>query len=100
YYIGDGVIIPAPYYSFFEIDIGLRAKVKRYKAFCTKVDDIEIESLEDAYQNAVKENVKVKALLITSPNNPTGVCFSKKTLENVLKWAQKKQIHCIVDEVY
>ena len=43
---------------------------------------------------------KTKALMINSPNNPTGSIMSKETLEKIAKIAQKHDILVISDEVY
>jgi aspartate/methionine/tyrosine aminotransferase len=50
--------------------------------------------LEQAY------NFNTIALCFNSPCNPTGKTFSKKTIQNIVKWAIKKDIYIIADEVY
>lgn len=46
-----------------------------------------------------KPNI-VRAVLICSPNNPTGEVLSRDTVLDIVKWARSKGIHAIFDELY
>lgn len=52
---------------------------------------------DDAGNN--KPNI-VRAVLICSPNNPTGEVLSRDTVLDIVKWARFKGIHAIFDELY
>lgn len=60
----------------------------------------DIQALEDGI------NEKTKAIIINSPNNPTGVVYSKKSIKDIAKVLEKKQreygtsIFLISDEPY
>lgn len=96
---GDEVIVPAPYfveYGFYTENHG-----GNLKSIQTKADfllDIE------AISNAIDTNTK--AVLINSPNNPTGQVYSEENLSNLgslLKTKSKeleKTIYLISDEPY
>ncbi len=43
---------------------------------------------------------QAKSLLINSPNNPTGVVYSKTTIANICEVAKKNDLWVISDEVY
>ena len=43
---------------------------------------------------------KTKAMMICSPNNPTGTMIPKEELEKIAKICVEKQIWCISDEIY
>ncbi len=43
---------------------------------------------------------KTKAIMICSPNNPTGTMIPKEELEKIAKLVIKNQIWCISDEIY
>ena len=43
---------------------------------------------------------KTKALMICSPNNPTGTMIPKEELEKIAEVVKKHQIWCISDEIY
>ncbi|KAJ1706190.1 aminotransferase [Aspergillus flavus] len=56
---------------------------------------------EEAFLKARDEDgVSVRALLICNPHNPLGRCYPRETLEALLQFYQKYQIHIISDEVY
>lgn len=54
------------------------------------------EILENAYQAAVKDGRKVKMLVFTNPNNPTGTVFSRAELMIVLNFCRKYNIHLVL----
>jgi aspartate/methionine/tyrosine aminotransferase len=39
-------------------------------------------------------------ILITNPNNPLGVVYSREILLNAVAWARKRKVHSIFDEIY
>lgn len=43
--------------------------------------------------------VEIRALLITSPHNPTGRLYSPKALLAAVAWGRSRDLHIIVDEV-
>ncbi len=43
---------------------------------------------------------RTKALMINTPNNPTGACFNKKTFEDVAKVAIENDLIVIADDIY
>ncbi|BAE65710.1 unnamed protein product [Aspergillus oryzae RIB40] len=56
---------------------------------------------EEAFLKARDDDgVSVRALLICNPHNPLGRCYPRETLEALLQFCQKYQIHIISDEVY
>ncbi|MFA6620783.1 MAG: pyridoxal phosphate-dependent aminotransferase, partial [Candidatus Caldatribacteriota bacterium] len=50
----------------------------------------------------IEKNItnKTKAILLNSPNNPTGAVYSKEDLQKIGNLLVKKDIYCISDEVY
>lgn len=91
----DEVIVPLPYWvSYPEL-------VKLVDAVPVLVENKEEnnfkytkESLEKAITN------KTKAIIINSPNNPTGVVYTKEELEMIAEIAVKYDIVVIADEIY
>jgi arginine:pyruvate transaminase len=49
---------------------------------------------------AAAANPNAKSLLINSPNNPTGVVYTRKTLEGIAEVARAHDLWVISDEVY
>lgn len=51
-------------------------------------------------RRAKAAGVEIRALLITSPHNPTGRLYSPKALLAAVAWGRKRGLHIIVDEVH
>ena len=96
----DEIIVFAPYFPEYKVFID-NANAKTiivnpdYKTFHPDLNDFE---------NKVTKNTS--AVIINSPNNPTGVYYTKQTLESICKILDKKQkeynhpIYLISDEPY
>ncbi len=91
----DEVIVPAPYWNSY-IDMIYIAggkpvivKTKRENYFKVTVDQ-----LREAYTD------KTKALIINSPNNPTGMVYKEEELREIADFANEKDIFVISDEIY
>lgn len=96
----DEVIVIAPYFG-------------EYKNYVANFDGklVVVSSNTDTFQPNIDElekaiNQKTKAIIINTPNNPTGVIYSKATLEKMAELLNKKQeefktdIYLISDEPY
>lgn len=90
---GDEVIIPAPcWVSYVEM-------VKLAEAVPVLVKTAPDYSLDiDAIAKAVTP--KTRAVMINTPNNPTGAVYSKKSLMELGELAVKRDFYVISDEVY
>ena len=77
---GDEVIIPAPYWVSYP-DMVLLAGGTPKIVKCSEENEFKItpEQLKKAI------NKKTKWLIINSPSNPTGSCYTKKEIENLSK---------------
>ena len=92
---GDEVIIPSPYWlSYPEIvrlADGLPVYVRADKSQSYK---ITAKQLEETCTD------KTKALILNSPNNPTGMVYTKDELEAIAKVVVEKDIYVVSDEMY
>ena len=94
------VIILAPFFPEYIVFIN-QAGMKPVTVKCRE-EDFQIDF--KALKSAINENTK--AIIINSPNNPSGVVLSEETIKNlalVLDEAQKKygkDIYIIADEPY
>lgn len=92
---GDEVIIPAPYWLSYSEMVKIAGgtpvivKTKKENNFV-----IQKEELEAAYTS------KTKALIFTSPSNPTGMVMSEDDLKMIADFAVEKDIFVIADEIY
>jgi len=61
---------------------------------------VTVEMLDKVKNDLDAQGKCFKLLLITAPDNPTGVCYSKYQLDNLASWCIKNKVHMIVNEIY
>lgn len=92
---GDEVLIGAPYWVSYpelvQLADGVATFVETQESNSFK---LTVEALEKAV------NGKTKAMILNSPNNPTGTAYTKEELEKIATFAQKHDIIIISDEIY
>ncbi len=91
---GDEVIVPQPAFSLYET-IATAAGAKTVK-LDTRATGFQIT--EEALARVMTE--KTKAIVINSPNNPTGAVYSKESLDAVKQAVLGKDIFVLCDDVY
>lgn len=79
---GDVFLIPAPYYSSFEDDINTRALVEPVPVHCGP--GLDTEAFEKVLNQQKQNGKNVKAVLLSSPNNPVGTVYSKECLKGLI----------------
>ena len=93
---GDEVIIPAPYWVSYP-DMVLLSGGKPKIIKCSEKNEFKITSKE--LQKAI--NKKTKWIIINSPSNPTGSCYTKNELIELSKILLKnKKIYILSDDIY
>jgi aspartate aminotransferase len=92
---GDEIIVPIPYWVSYPELIKLVDGIPVYVE--TKEED-NFKYTKDALLNAITD--KTKAIILNSPNNPTGVVYTKEELEMVADIALKHDLIIISDEIY
>ena len=92
---GDEILIPDPCYIAYDPianyilsgRTGTRITLREENNFVLTVEQLD----------KVKTN-KTKALILTSPLNPTGTLYSKKSLSEIMDWGRQNKIYIIHDE--
>jgi aspartate/methionine/tyrosine aminotransferase len=100
---GDGFLLGQPYYGAFIADIALRPGVEVVQVPFNGVDPMSIEGVanyEQSILSAKERGITIKALMLCSPHNPLGRCYSRDTIIAVLGLCQKYRIHFVSDEIY
>ncbi|OGJ85715.1 MAG: aspartate aminotransferase [Candidatus Raymondbacteria bacterium RifOxyA12_full_50_37] len=93
---GDEVIVAEPYYSNY-LGVAAMAQVN-FVAFTT--------TAENGYHLPAREEIvkkitpRTKAVLISSPGNPTGCVYTRKEMELLASIANEHGLFLISDEVY
>lgn len=92
---GDEVILPSPYWLTYPELVSLAGG----KVIYVKTDDLTgykmtAKMLENAISN------KTKALILNSPNNPTGAVYSEQEIREIAKVCEDNGIYVISDEIY
>jgi len=91
---GDEIIIFEPFYENYGPDGILSGAKPRYVTLNAPEWKYDIKELSKAF------NKKTKAIIINTPNNPTGKVFSKKELEEIASLCRKWDCLAITDEIY
>lgn len=93
---GDEIIIPEPFYTNYN-GFASMAGLK-VVPLLTKVETGFHLPDEKEFEKLITP--KTKAILICTPNNPTGTIFTREEMEMVAKIAKKHNLFILSDEVY
>lgn len=92
---GDEVIIPAPYWLSYpeivKLAGGVSVFVRGEKAQGYKVNVDQLKAVTTS---------KTKALVLNTPNNPTGMIYTEEELRAIADYAVENDIYVVSDEMY
>ncbi|CAI6100703.1 unnamed protein product [Clonostachys chloroleuca] len=91
---GDSVIVPAPLWWRPKVNI-ITATPPNYARHAQDL----VLAIEAAFE-AAQEPSRVKALILTNPQNPLSRCYPKDVILECVKFCNKKGLHFISDEIY
>lgn len=92
---GDEVLMTSPGFTSYRQHITLANGTIKYIPLSEEKGwDLNLEGVEDLITD------KTRAIIVTSPNNPTGSVFSKDTIKKLVEIAKKNDIYIISDEIY
>ena len=91
---GDEVVVPVPAFGLYE------TLVRMAHGRVVSLDTCEagFQIAHDALEAAI--GPRTKALVLTSPNNPTGCVYTAETLDAVAEVVARTGIYVICDDVY
>ncbi|MCP4896102.1 MAG: aminotransferase class I/II-fold pyridoxal phosphate-dependent enzyme [bacterium] len=96
---GEGVLVPTPSYAGFWEDLETRDELTIVPVHCSSSDGFRLTT--EGLDRALEESCRpIRALLVTSPNNPLGTVYSPEEIDQILLWAENARIHVIFDEIY
>lgn len=91
----DEVLIPSPDYPLWTTAVAL-AGGKPVHYIC----DEESDWIPDVQDIKSKVSSKTKAIVVISPNNPTGAVYPKEVLQSIADLAAEKNLIVMSDEIY
>jgi aspartate/methionine/tyrosine aminotransferase len=91
---GDEIIVFEPYYENYHPDMMLCGAERRIVQLHTPHWTFDPDELRAAFTS------KTKAIIINTPNNPTGKVFSHKELALIAELCVEHDVLCITDEIY
>lgn len=91
---GDEIIIFEPFYENYGPDGILSGAIPKYVQLKSPGWNFDEEELKQAF------NKNTKAIIINTPNNPTGKVFNRKELEYIRDLCQEWDVYAITDEIY
>jgi aminotransferase len=91
---GDEVIVFEPFYENYGPDAILSGATPRYVTLRTPDWSFDPDELAGAFNN------NTKAIIINTPNNPTGKVFGRDELEFIASLCRKWNAIAITDEIY
>ncbi len=92
---GDEVLVPSPDYPLWTAAVILNGgkavhyPCRREKGFVPDVDEMA-KLLTD----------KSRAIVLINPNNPTGACYPRETIEQIIQLANDRNLLIMSDEIY
>ena len=92
---GDEAIIPTPYWVTYPEAVKLAGGTPVFA-----VADAEHGFIPTIEQIEAVRTERTKAIIINSPNNPTGAVWPAETLKQIGEWAIEHGIWVISDEIY
>ncbi len=92
----DEIIIPEPYYT--NVTSFARTAMVDLVPITSRIEDgFSLPPIEEFERRITR---KTGAILLCSPNNPTGHIYTKEEMLTILELCKKADIFLIVDEVY
>ena len=91
---GEEVVVFEPFYENYGPDAILCGATPRFVSLNPPEFSFDRAELAAAF------NDKTRAIIINSPNNPTGRVFSRSDLEFIAELCQKYDVLAITDEIY
>ena len=91
---GDEVIVFEPFYENYGPDAIISGATPRYVQLRRPDWSFDPDELAAAF------NTKTKAIIINTPNNPTGKVFTREELQRIAELCIKWDVLAITDEIY
>jgi aspartate/methionine/tyrosine aminotransferase len=91
---GDEVIVPLPCYFNHQMWLTTRGVVPRYLSFNAET------AMPDPGEASSLINERTRAILLVTPNNPSGAIYSHQCIDQFFELAREHGLALIMDETY
>ncbi|KAL4981985.1 pyridoxal phosphate-dependent transferase [Aspergillus falconensis] len=99
----DRVLVAGPCWEGFGPYFLIHANVKPITVTPSSPEDAAqmsiVDALQEAYHNDANPD-RIRAVVLTNPNNPRGQCYAPDELRECLRFCHAHDLHLISDEVY
>jgi aspartate aminotransferase len=90
----DEVVFPAPYWVSYPEMVKLAGGVP-----------VAVKPKDGTFEPTIEDIAEVvgsytKAIILNSPNNPSGVVYSKELIAQIVEFCEKKNLYLIMDDTY
>lgn len=98
----DCILVPLPQYPLYSACITqFGGTLLQYSLDEDANWGLDLPSIKDQVREARRQGKRIRALVVINPGNPTGQCLNRKTLCDLLRFAQEQGgFPIIADEVY
>jgi aspartate/methionine/tyrosine aminotransferase len=96
---GDEIVVFEPYYENYGPDAILSGATPRFVKLRPPANDNSVWSYDER-ELADAFGPHTKAIILNSPNNPTGKVFTRAELEFIRDLCVRWNAYCITDEIY
>jgi aspartate/methionine/tyrosine aminotransferase len=98
---GDAVLIPEPSYPLYDYLVRLEGAVPiGYRQTFDGVWSVDFASVEQALADARARGARPRALVLASPNNPTGGFLKREEAARMAALAASSDLSIVADEVF
>jgi aspartate/methionine/tyrosine aminotransferase len=96
---GDEIVVFEPYYENYGPDAILSGATPRFVKMRPPSDENSVWTYDED-ELAAAFGPKTKAIILNTPNNPTGKVFTRGELEFIRDLCVRWNAYCITDEIY
>jgi aminotransferase len=96
---GDEIVVFEPYYENYGPDAILSGATPRFVKMKPPTNENDVWSY-DQDELAAAFGPKTKAIILNTPNNPTGKVFTRAELEFIRDLCVRWNAYCVTDEIY
>ena len=97
----DGIMVPIPQYPLYSATITLY-EGKQVNYYLDEHNNWKLsrQMLEESIVEARRFGVKVKAIVVINPGNPSGSVLDEENIKMIIQFAREHDLTILADEVY